>query len=270
MDHELHIDCRINDSAQNLRTHVEHAIGLDLPDFTDAKVHTGRVSICAFAPSLKHELDVVRRNKERGDLLICVNAAHDYLIRHGIQPDVCVLLDSWERMAQVITPHPGVKYWIASQCHPDVFERLRSSDVTLWHAWISEASLGASLEKLLGPKGWIVYTGGTAALGSAYLAWVKGYRRFSFFGIDSSFETDFHAETVVVYGDQAVPSDDLYVTYHGKDFHTVTSLALQAQQFEQMFLKFNTSKILVHGVGLIPWICERLNVLKYGQPLTDV
>ncbi len=245
------------DGAESLRYNICSALGRGLKELSPELPHDRPLNLAAFGPSLTEQ------SIPDGELW-CVNGAHDWLISQGRIPDVCVLLDPTPDLSGVITPHNGVKYLIASQCHPDLFDRLKEADVTLWHAWVPKESTGEDIRDLVNTPGqhWFISGGGTAALRALVIAKFLGYRDISVYGLDSSFE----GERKHAVEPHPCAGNECEVEYGGKIFQTNIPLAAQAENFEAQYIKvLNDVRIRVHGTGLIPWICESLNKLKYGE-----
>ena len=233
----------------------------------EAEPHDGRMVIVGFAPSLKDHLEELKEKHERGDHVVCVNGSHDWLIGRGVVPNSCVLLDSWDGLKDLITPHPGVAYMVASQCHPSLFNKLAWCNVTLWHAYVDKNQTGFAVEELA-PNAWVINGSMTAALGSLFLGHLQGYRRFTYFGMDSSFpETGKHHVEPCDEPEQ----QEVEIEHAGRKFLSTLGLIAQAQQFERMYtVIFHRSRIRVVGDGLIPHVARTLSRLKYGLELSDV
>ena len=274
----LKITTRIWNEPKDLIRNIENAITLGLPELTPADEHDRRMVIAGFAPSLRDHVDEIVEKKARGDLVVCVNGAHDWLIERGIVPDMCVLLDAWEGMKDLVKPHKEVHYFVASQCPASLFDYLKGYRVTLWHSYVNKEQTGFSVQELIdkdGPKSWIVYGGCTAALRCLNLGYLLGYRRFTYFGVDSSFpKPNEHYVGPCFEGDDEESKklwEEIDVKYGGRNFLSTIGLTAQAEQFERFFMvEFNKCKIRVVGEGLIPYVYQTLSRLKYGQELTDV
>jgi hypothetical protein len=107
----------------------------DLPWFTGFRERGEPVAIVCGGPSMKDSLADIRAQRRRGAKIVTVNNAMRFLMEHGITPDVHVMLDARPANAAFVQNAPqGVKYLIASQCHPSVFDALEGRDVVLWHS----------------------------------------------------------------------------------------------------------------------------------------
>jgi hypothetical protein len=252
------------DSPANLRRYILSALGLGLPTLQPETPNRMTLGLCAFGPSLvEHEAEIAAHQGP----LWCVNGAHDWLLERNIIPHACVLLDSTEALVDVIRPVHGVTYYVASQCHPDLFAHLKDFKVVLWHAWVPKESTGEDIRDLVtnnAPAGTVstfVSGGGTAALRCFSLGKLLGHRNFIVWGLDSSFkEGRTHAT-------EAYPCKGTVfeAEYGGKVFTTNGPLAAQADNFERMYLRqLNDCRIEMRGDGLIPHMARTLNKLKFG------
>jgi len=210
------------------------------------------VSICGSAPSFVDTyVEVI------GDIFAC-NAAQDFLVSRGITPKYEMLWDADPIITQLFTPQHGVRYLVASRCHPDVFDRLDGYDVVVWHAGGDEC-----LERLLNERDVqepIVNGGSAAVVRAMFVAYAMGYRDMRLFGVDcSSKNKKTHLR------DSVVPENELRVFCNGVWFETTPWLAMQAEDFKIIgpALRDGGTNIVVHGEGLIPHIAREL---KFSTP----
>ncbi len=120
---------------EELRARVNAAMGRGLPTSLHC-VNTAREwAVIGGGPSINDHVDTIRTLKRRGAAVVSVNKSHDWLLAHGIVPWGHVLLDPKDWVAGYVTrPRRDVRYFVASQCHGDVFDALRNYPVFLWHA----------------------------------------------------------------------------------------------------------------------------------------
>ena len=209
----------------------------------------GAVSIVGSGPSLKWTYkDLV------GDVIAC-NSAHDFLIEHGVIPKYAMLWDAHPIIAKFVTkPHKGVKYLVASRCHPSVFKALEGYDVIVWHA-AGDEMLEDVLVKYNRMEP-MVGGGNSGVTRSFFIAGFMGYDILHLFGVDCSYEdSNSHANGSVVSQDKI----DLRVC--GKWFTLAPWMALQAGAFKLLVpqMQGGGAKFVVHGTGLIPYIATFLD-----------
>lgn len=213
---------------------------------------TGALSVCGFAPSLKETY-----RQLVGDVMAC-NRAHDWLIGAGIVPKWCLLMDPLEVIADMITPHLGVTYLVASRCHPRVFEKLAGYDVVVWHCAGDEELMplleqhcsGRTLEEAMAKQEPTV-NGGTATVTRGMVVAVElGYTDLHLFGADSSFpakDGDTHLLKSLV--DEQV----IHVKCDGRDFWTAPWMTLQVEDIREIGrdLRDRGYKLTFYGDGLL-------------------
>jgi hypothetical protein len=153
--------------------------------------HDKRVCVAGFGPSLKDTwLDIYRERRAFGATVVSTSGAHDFLIEKGIVPDIHIEVDPREHKAFFTrNPHPDVKYWIASCCHPVLIDNLvaKGCDVGLWHLLNSDEDYQIVSPGGPDPNGWLVCGGSGVAARAVNLMFTQGYRSFSLHGMDCSF-----------------------------------------------------------------------------------
>lgn len=160
--------------------HARLALELGLPEIRPCKPHGHRLEVAAGGPSLADTMGAFQ------GYVAAVNGSLGYLLEQGILPNACGVLDPGQHMADVVVADRRVRYYVASTCHPDVFEKLKDCHVTLWHP-----SGLPGLEDLLQehqPETWFMLGGGST-MGTRWLnlGYALGFRDFVFHGLDSSF-----------------------------------------------------------------------------------
>jgi hypothetical protein len=109
------------DEAEHHRR-IDYALSLGLPSLellTDICAEE-RIAVVGSGPSLAQSIDHLRSFKGK---IMAVNAAHDFLLKHGIKPTFGVLLDPRDWVATYQTPTEGVIYLIGSTVHHKVWQR---------------------------------------------------------------------------------------------------------------------------------------------------
>ncbi len=146
------------------------------------------VAIVGGAPSLERMLPELRQKQSKGMEIFAVNGAHDYLLENGIVPDAHVIIDARAENVRFITK-PAKHYYLASQCHPDVFDAAKA-DTTVIH--MNTHGVLASIPVNGKPVN-LISSGSTVGLAAMAIAYCLGHRRMFIYGMDSSYEEDRHA-----------------------------------------------------------------------------
>src|SRR6185503_12920295 len=150
------------------------------------------------APSLLDCREQIRLHRQRKARIVTVNAAWRTLHRWGLTPDVNVLLDARPGNVELVRDAPkSIRFLVASQCHPDVFDALSGHEVVVWHNAYDGGS--EKLRDILDPwwnegpdaKPCILVPGGsTVGLRTLWLAAFSGFRTIHMYGVDSSYADD--------------------------------------------------------------------------------
>ena len=119
------------------------------------------------------------------------NGAAGWLRDRGITPNAIGVCDAIPEMTEIIPVVPDAEYYIASRCHPSLFDKLRDCSIKLWHATSGDDPTPILEER---DKPWCLIGGGsTIGMRWINLGYVLGFRHFAFHGMDSSFRSRSHA-----------------------------------------------------------------------------
>lgn len=189
-----------------LLEHLESARKRNWPFPKVNEFPDGEVAICGSGPSIGkfEQLKELRRLQKRGVKVHGINRCPDFLATKGIFCDSASLLDPIPNVANYITPRRKTEYFIGFQCHPDTFDAFDKPDIRK-HIWYCRTT--NEIDRLLTPRE-LAYAvpsrTSTNGLRSIMLNYMRGFRRFHFFGFDSSYETELDANGV----EQIKLSDD--------------------------------------------------------------
>ena len=210
---------------------------------------TGSIVLVASGPSVKGQTELIRKMQIAGSPVVAIKGAHDYLIDQGVIPDYALAIDPQEHRIAFHKPCQAVKYMIASQCHPAMFDNLAGFDVTLWHPYVMKGQDRPKNAMLIGG-------GTTSGLRAISLFYVLGWRDFQLFGFDSCND----GETLRVNGDGLKTGDSLLevrIDPEGEPFFCNASMALQAEHFQTYYDYLPDATFAGHGHGLIQAIIEQ-------------
>lgn len=247
--------------AEVLEANIRSCLERGLRWVTEVLPHEDPAVICAGGPSLADNLVHVKERYWRDQASIfAVNGTVQYLHKNGVKVWGCVLLDPQEILASQIEIVPGVIWFVASQCHPAVFDKLVDEDIFIWHA-DSEADVRGICHQYR--HGFDIIPGGsTAALRTLPLCALMGWRDFHYYGLDGSFsETRHHAYDQPE--DDGIPIKVVKIAGDDKAFVTRKDYARQADEFLQMCDQLDRLKgsarvrLQVHGEGLIPHLWRK-------------
>jgi uncharacterized Rossmann fold enzyme len=209
------------------------------------EAHDRHAVIVAGGPSLKSELESVRSRQEHGQTIFAVNGACNWLWGQGIKADACVLMDAREDNAQFIR-HP-VQYYLASQCHPSLFDK--APEAIRYHGHLN------GIEQIVGDE-MTIAGGSTSGLKACVIAYALGYRNLHLYGFDSSYADDEgHA-----YPQPLNDNESIIEATWGTDevFRCAGWMIVQAEEFQHLAKQLvdGGATLTVHGSGLLPTIAK--------------
>lgn len=216
---------------ENMRINLQRK----LPEVRQCKPHKHIMSIAGGGPSLAD-------TKEQLKGYICaVNGSLRYLLSEGIEVNACGVVDPGEHLAEIIEARPDIHYFIASQAHPKVFEKLKGCHVVMWHASGPEGS--EELLKQARPDDWFMIGGGsTMGVRWLNLGHACGFREFHVHGLDSSYRNgQTHAYQ------ERERQNSLVVG----GFETSPAFLQQVTDFAATKALLNDSTIHLYGEGLL-------------------
>jgi SAM-dependent methyltransferase len=155
--------------------------------------HERRVCIVAYGPTLKDTWHTLRAERKMfGATIVTVSGAHDFLIERGIVPDYHIEVDPREHKGQFTkTPHPSTTYWIASCCHPKLIDNIKkTAPLALWHVFNNDTDLKIVEKDGPDPGGQLICGGGSVGCRAVNVMFTQGYRTFSMYGMDCSFNNE--------------------------------------------------------------------------------
>jgi hypothetical protein len=240
-----------NTADRELFAQVQAAVNRNLPILQRIPEHDGIALLVGGGPSLADTLQEIRARYESGAHIFALNGAGMWLIEHGIIPYAQVVLDareSNERFLRVC--HDATKFYLASQCHPALFDRLTGHNVTMWHAnYDGESGVVENRDTVLIGGGTVV------GLHAMHLCHVLGYRTLHLYGYDSSYrDAEGHAYAQPENGGERV----IPCTVGGQTFYGAPWMIRQAGDFQDLAVALADlgSTIYTHGDGLLPAVAR--------------
>jgi hypothetical protein len=180
---------RVNVNDDLLLDNIRQSIRLGYPQIWPQPMKYDRIALVGGGPSLADTFSELRDLVWAGAKLVTVNGAYRYCIEHGLKPSAQVVLDARENNAKFLDPEvPGCRYYLASQCHPDIWAAVAGREyAAIFHAIGEEEGVSEILNAYyLGQ--WTKVPGGTTVVMRALtLMRLLGYLRFDLFGVDSCF-----------------------------------------------------------------------------------
>lgn len=230
-----------------LYENIRNAMGRGLPTIGEHHAHDGVAVLVGSGPSIKNEIESIKKHKEENHPIVAIKDAHDWLMDNGIVPDYAIAVDPQEnRWNCFLQKNKETRYLIASQCHSAMFEHLYGLKVFLWHLYMEEG-------QTYPPNSLLVTGGTTSGLRAITLFYSMGFRKVELYGYDSCLSGDDLRINGTNNGDEHV---DVIVGENGRRFITTPPMAAQASEFQNIFIAMPDIDIVSHGDGLITEILK--------------
>lgn len=255
----------MNISNDEVISNVKHNIRLGLEQVKPHGIQDTRVCIVGGGWSLNETVSELRDLYWSGAKLVAVNGSAKWLMEHNMKPSALVILDGRESNAKFLDlpdAPKDMKVFLASQCHPSLFEKAKGMDAYIWHCWgTSSPEEKAVLDEYYNKK-WMPVPGSTCVgFRAVCLMRVLGYIYFDLFGIDSctNIGTGQHHAYPQPENDNEVVGE---FECGGKTFYCSGWQFVQAAYFTDMVKLYGDDFFLnVHGDGLIA------QIMRTGAPV---
>lgn len=217
---ELH--CVADETVR--QKHLNSAVARKLPWCIKRAERKGKVAIVASGPSATEFVPLL---KEWDGEIWGINGAFAWLMHRGIKPTAFVGLDPENILAGYLIEMPDdATYYIAAQCHPDVFDHLEGKNTRVWFPADNQVKFPFGAAQ--------VYGGSTCLSRAPNLAYLLGWRDVHIFGGDSSYTKKSH-----VYGEEGdLPGGTFPVELNGRVFITTRQMFQQACDFSEQMVEW--------------------------------
>ena len=247
--------------------HIESSCKRNLPDLKIGETREDRAVLCAFGPSLNDSIDKLRTEEN----VTTVSGAHDVLLRNGIVPSLHIEGDAHKHKAQFMSlARTGIKYYLASRCHPDCFDLVLSKawDVNIWHMFhYGEEN---ELVKKYYPNAELVRGTGSIASRAFCVLMVLGFRKFRIYAMDCSFPWDESKsfDEQIQHASKHPNPQDVYLTdpVDGKRFYTTQQLWTTCNEFLLMLRRAVICDVEIMGKGFLAHKAKSLNIPRIRTP----
>lgn len=241
--------------VSNVRTNIKRNVlrFLELPGILRARNQP--LAIVGGGPSLNKYADKI---KEFEHVMVC-GSPHDHLVSLGIKPTFAIAVDAKEDAVDYFkNPQSETSYLLASQCHPNMFDRLEGHKLAMWHfrGQLDDEELHFNGEQTIA---W----GCMIGVISLHMALYLGFQELHFFGFDCSYVDDeHHSYDVGHYGEHVERTKSTFFTNDGRQFTSTTALLSQAEHFFDIFASTDGRymKGYVYGDGLLA------NIIRTSPP----
>lgn len=272
----LKINAKCVADFDTIREHVKYCTSLGLPYFTPNKeAHELEAVLVGSAPSVKTQVKKLKSMRKNPKYLFFgIKGGHDFLLQNKIQPDYGLAVDPLEKIHKenFLKKAKKCTYFIASQCHPTLFDALleRNENVVIWHLLTHNLSDWSREEGSPVYRHYMIPGGSTSGLRAIVLAFSMGFRKFHLFGFDSCLSGKLRKVNGELYEKKKEDGSDKAVklVVEGKEFTADPAMASQANEFQELLKSlYNPNDpfwIRGYGEGLIQHIIKTR--YKQGAP----
>jgi len=241
--------------------------------------HTLKAVVVSAGASIKdaNTIAEIKRLSELDNVRIfCVKHSHDILIKNGIVPFGCLLLDPRDHVKHFVeNPHKDTIYFVATMCHNNTLKKLldKGAQVIGYNARVGD-NLDAFLEHQ--DAGMCVTIPGGSASSTRGIAVLHllGFRDFECFGYDLYFDDKPRRNTKTHQGFDKI----VKVEYNGKEFWSDLELIAQADDIKNLYKTIDKCKLndwsnvnlKFHGDNLGQHVARSVSRFDYKYSLNDV
>jgi hypothetical protein len=177
-----------------IRENVKYCSGLGIKFFIPTLTpHTHEAVLVGSGPSVKTQIkNLQKKNRDRTPggkyCFFGIKGGHDFLLENGIEPHFGIAVDPLEKIHRenFLKKAERCTYFIASQCHPTLFDSLiaRGEQVVIWHLLTDNLLKWSQEEGSPIFQHYFIPGGSTSGLRSIVLAYAMGFRKFHLYGYD--------------------------------------------------------------------------------------
>lgn len=242
----------LNTEEEEILANVKANIAGDWQEFMPQPVSDAEVMILGGGPSMKAELETIKKLRSEGVKLVTLNGAYNWAIENGLTPSAQIMVDAREFNKRFTKPViDDCKYYIASQCNPAVFEGLPKSRTAIWHTG-AEYTREVLKEKMEGC--YFIPGGNTVLLRALPMLHLIGYRKFHLFGCDSCIADDAHHAYAQPENDTAMVVSTIV---GGRVFQCHPWMIAQCSEFMEIVKVLGDEiQLEIYGDGLLHWVLQ--------------
>lgn len=187
------IETRNSIPNETLQAQVDYACQMmkkhNISEVLPAKLHEKWAYLIGGAKSYQKPeyFSKIKSASLNNGMIFSSKTAHDYLISQNIVPWACLLLDPRPHVADYFEIHPDVTYFVASQCHQAVFDKLISKNAKMFVYHAEVAAGEKEIVKKHFPEGKMLPGGSTSQSRGISILMYMGFYKFKLFGLDSSY-----------------------------------------------------------------------------------
>lgn len=219
------------------------------------------IAIVGGGPSLKHTLKELSAFK----YVMACGSVHDFLVKNNVLADWCVVCDPDPLIIEYMKDLQfSTKYFIASQCHPNVFNYFIGKSSRVYQTYIWHAGGDKFSNDNFGKNQLVVGGGCTIGTRAIMLAHGMGFNNLHLFGMDTCLDEDENHHCYNFETKEETIGDVLEITcgdpVNGKKFKVAGYMLGQLFDFKQILQNYGHKiRFTVYGGGVLDY------TLKYGE-----
>lgn len=272
----LRIHARCVADFDTIRENIKYCMTLGLKYFVPIdKPHALEAVLVGSGPSVKTQVNKLKSMRKNPKYrFFGIKGGHDFLLQNKIQPDFGLAVDPLEKIHRenFLLKAKACRYFIASQCHPTLFDTLlaRGEEVIIWHLMTDNLVQWSREEGSPVYKHHLIPGGSTSGLRAILLAFAAGFRKYHLFGYDSCLtgtQRKINGETYTETKEDG-SSKAIKLFVGGREFLADPAMASQANEFQELLKSFylvdDPFFVRGYGDGLIQYIIKQR--YKEGAP----
>lgn len=255
----------INTDMETILSNIRANIRRPLPQAKPYEPQEQELIVALGGPSLETEFDRLDELYYEKCKVVSVNGTHDWLVERGVYPSIHVMLDARETNARfVANPLPNCQYFVASQCHPAIFDALEGHKVTIFHSDYADENeeVAKVLKDYYLGRYHVVIGGSTVGLRAIMLTRMLGFIHQHIFGFDSCWMEDKHH---AYEQPENAKEKRIKVRCAGRHFECAPWHLKQAEDFQRVVA--HSGELInprVYGRGLIA------TIIRNGGEIEDI
>lgn len=243
-----------NELIKNMRYAMSHGY----PQFYKRDPHHGEIVLCGSGPSIENNVEDIKALYANGHPVMAIKSTHDWLVDHGIRPQLALAVDPTEKIARLYqNPQPDCVYLIATQCHPEVYKALAGYNVVIWNAYTKKAEgywKNYVKRKRRVDKVYFINGGSTSGLRAITMAYLMGYRKVHLFGFDSCLRSQ--TDNLLKISGERNTKQTCVVVVEDRHFFCDPAMACQGNEFMKQVRHTPRLQVRVWGDGFIPYVSK--------------
>jgi len=182
-----------NTTNEKIMEQVSINIRRQLPQVMPHAANKEIVALVCGGPSLAKTKKELVELVWSGAKVVALNGAYQWCIDNNIRPSAMIMLDARPFNSRFVeTPVNACHYFLASQCHPDAFDKCKDRDVYIWHCCSGGEIEYAMLKDYYFGRTFPIGLGTTVSIKAIQLMNLLGFKSFDIFGLDSCWLGDNH------------------------------------------------------------------------------